>query len=192
MKVNEIFYSLQGEGANTGRAAVFVRLSGCNLRCPFCDTNFKDYVDISEDRIVAEVRKYPADLVVVTGGEPALQLTRSLVDKLHLYGKTVAVETNGTKELPPNVDWVTVSPKAAYVGKSGKPTLKEADEVKVVFDGTHEVSDFGITAKHYYLQPCDTGNETENKRIIEQCVEEIKRNPRWTLSLQTQKIINVR
>ena len=192
MRVNEIFYSIQGEGFHTGTPATFVRFSGCNLKCPFCDTDFKHSVEMSEEEIVDAVRENPSIFVVVTGGEPALQLTYSLVDKLHKAGRYVAVETNGTIKLPCNVDWITVSPKKSYLGDIAEPEYKFADEVKVVFDGKHEVDDYGIIASGYYLQPCDTGNEEENRVITEKCVEFIKKNPKWKLSLQTQKILNVR
>ena len=132
MKVNEIFYSLQGEGYHAGTAAVFVRLSGCNLQCPFCDTQHESGSEMTEDEIVAEVAKYPARLVVVTGGEPSLQLTRGFVNALHDVDKMVAVETNGTHRLPGNVDWITLSPKDAYLGDKAKPVLNYVDEIKVV------------------------------------------------------------
>lgn len=114
MKINEIFYSLQGEGYWTGTPAVFVRLSGCNLRCSFCDTSHENGTQRKEEDIVAEVAKYPAHHVVITGGEPSLFLTHSLVEALHQAGKFVAVETNGTHPLPDNVDWVTLSPKDRF------------------------------------------------------------------------------
>lgn len=194
MRVNEIFYSIQGEGAHSGEAAIFLRLSGCNLRCSFCDTEHQPYQDLTEDEICAEIAKYPANLVVITGGEPTLQLTRSLVDKIHDLGKMVAIETNGTREVPSNVDWVTVSPKEAYVGSVGKPVIKTAQEVKIVFDGKTLYADptWGITAAHYFVQPCDTGDEQRNREIIEHCVNFVKANPKWKLSLQTQKILRVR
>lgn len=193
-KVNEIFYSLQGEGAHAGTAAVFVRFSGCNLHCPFCDTDFMAHEKMTDTDIVKEVVRISngCGFVVFTGGEPALQLTPHLVELLHDEGFSVAVETNGTLALPHNVDWITVSPKADYVGERGTPRLICASEVKVVFDGEHEVSDYGITAAHYFLQPCDTGDKKRNREIISACVEYIKQHPTWRLSLQTQKIINVR
>jgi organic radical activating enzyme len=138
MKVNEIFYSLQGEGCHSGTPAVFVRLSGCNLRCPFCDTRHEHGTEMSVAEVVEAVRQYPAHLVVVTGGEPALQLTPSLVDALHAAGRRVAVETNGTRPLPANVDWVTLSPKDAFLGPQAAPVLTKADELKlgIVFTQT--------------------------------------------------------
>ena len=192
MRVNEIFYSLQGEGYHTGTPATFVRLSGCNLKCPFCDTDFRSSTEMTEEEIVNEVCKNSARLVVITGGEPSLQLTSSLVDRLHAEDKYVAVETNGTNVLPTSLDWVTVSPKQSFVGSGGEPIYHHADEVKVVYDGIHGVTDYGISAPHYFIQPCDTGNEQMNKEIINECVEFVKKNPKWRLSLQTQKILNVR
>lgn len=195
MRVNEIFYSIQGEGFHAGEPAVFIRLSGCNLKCQFCDTEHQTFKEMTEDEICFEVAKYPARLVVVTGGEPTLQLTPSLVGALHRIWKEVAIETNGTNPIPCGVDWVTVSPKSPYVGEIGNPVVKVAQEVKVVMDGEHWPKDltFGISALHYYIQPCDTGDAGKNKRIIAECVEFVKKNPKqWKLSIQQQKILNVR
>lgn len=194
MRVNEIFYSIQGEGAHSGEAAIFVRLSGCNLKCSFCDTEHQPYQDLTEDEICAEIAKYPASLVVITGGEPTLQLTEKLIGKIHELSKTVAIETNGTRPVPRGVDWVTVSPKSLFVGEIGKPVIKTAQEVKIVLDDLHTYDDptFGITAAHYFVQPCDTSDEARNRDIINRCVNFVKENPLWRLSLQTQKILRVR
>ena len=194
MKVNEIFQSLQGEGFHTGTPAVFVRLSGCNLHCPFCDTHHDEGTEMSEQAIVEQAGRYATPLVVVTGGEPALQLTASLVDALHAIGKTVAVETNGTLPLPAQVDWITLSPKDAYLGDKAKPVLNYVDEIKVVFDGEHEPSMYpGIMCTHArFLQPCDTGDPVRNAEIVNAAIEYIKKDPRWKLSLQIHKILNIR
>ena len=193
MKVNEIFYSLQGEGFNTGTPAVFIRFSGCNLECPFCDTRHQEGKEMTEGDIIEEVSRHKASLVVVTGGEPALQLTESLVEMLHLLGKTVAVETNGTVELPKNVDWITLSPKDMFLGEKAAPVLKEADELKVVFDGENEPMFYGnIRINHRFLQPCDTGDAEKNKEITKKTIEFCKEHPQWRLSLQTHKILNIR
>lgn len=192
MKVNEIFHSLQGEGFNTGKSAVFVRLAGCNLQCPFCDTDHTAYEEMTEEQIADCLAQYSANLVVITGGEPALQLTSSLIDRLHAKRKTVAVETNGTLPLPENVDWITVSPKQDFVGEAGKCVITRANEVKVIFDGEHQVSDFGITAEHYFVQPCDTGNLSKNRKIRNLCIDFVKNNPKWRLSLQTHKLLGIR
>ncbi len=195
MRVNEIFYSIQGEGMNTGRPAVFVRLSGCNLKCPFCDTDFSEYIELTVEEIVDEVCSFAGKcrFVVITGGEPTLQDCTPLIDTLQRNGFEVAMESNGTHRAPYNVNWLTISPKTLYVDtEAAKIRQLRCDELKVVFDGVQEPYDFGITAKYYYLQPCDTGDPAKNEAIIQQCVEYIKNHPQWKLSLQTQKILNVR
>lgn len=194
MKVNEIFYSLQGEGFHSGTAAVFVRFAGCNLQCPFCDTDFTSGIEMSEEEIVAAVKGYPAELVVVTGGEPSLQLTETLVEALHQQGRRVAVETNGTHPLPPNIDWITLSPKDMFLGEEAAPVLKEVDELKVVFDGLHQPELYEyIDVRHArFLQPCDTGDPRRNDIIINETIKYIKANPQWRLSLQTHKIVGIR
>ena len=193
MRVNEIFYSLQGEGFHTGTPAVFIRFSGCNLQCPFCDTQHQEGKEMTEGDIIEEVSRYKANLVVVTGGEPALQLTESLVEMLHFLGKTVAVETNGTVELPKNVDWITLSPKDAFLGEKAMPVLREADELKIVYDGENEPKFYGnIKINHRFLQPCDTGDAAKNAEITKKTIEFCKEHPEWRLSLQTHKILNIR
>ena len=192
MRVNEIFYSIQGEGFNTGKPAIFIRLSGCNLNCPFCDTEHQSYKGMTYDEIIEAIHDYPSDLVVLTGGEPTLQGIEPLIQKIHQIGKTVAIETNGTQPMPKGADWITISPKAAFIGERGKPVVDFAMEVKVIFDGEHEPDDCGIAAAHYYLQPCDTGNEEKNHEIIEKLIEYVKGHPKWKISLQTQKILKVR
>lgn len=191
MKINEIFYSLQGEGYHSGEAAVFVRFSGCNLHCPFCDTQHEHGKEMDEEVVVEAVKRYPARLVVVTGGEPSMQLTATLVDKLHSVGKYVAVETNGTLPLPENVDWITLSPKDAYVDNA-EVALNRANELKVVFDGQHEPFGYhSLTTDHRFLQPMDVGAIEENTRIMAATVEYIKQHPEWRLSLQIHKILNI-
>ena len=194
MKVNEIFYSLQGEGYHAGTAAVFVRLSGCNLHCPFCDTQHESGTEMSDDEIVEQVKQYPARLVVITGGEPSLQLTKSLINALHDIDKFVAVETNGTHRLPGNVDWITLSPKDSYLGNEADVVIKIVDEIKLVYDGNHAPSMYpGIMCTHArFLQPCDTGDPVRNAEIIDKTIDYIKKDPRWKLSLQIHKILNIR
>lgn len=179
-KINEIFYSLQGEGYHTGTPAVFVRFSGCNLRCPFCDTQFESGCMMTDEAIVEEVMQYPATLVVLTGGEPSLFVDNALIDKLHSCGKYVAIETNGTHLLPDTIDWVTCSPK-----ENSLLSLKQADEVKVVYQNQPvEVYRELISASHYFLQPCSCKNTQE-------VVDYIKTHPHWRLSLQTHKYIGI-
>ena len=197
MKVNEIFYSLQGEGHFTGTPAVFVRLSGCNLNCDFCDTQHNRGIEMSEDEIIAEVSKFPAYHVVITGGEPTLQLTPSLVNKLHAAGKFVQIETNGTHPLTDGldylIDWVTVSPKYGNV-----PNIQRIDELKVVYDiayPEHIEKLEKVEARFrnaYYLQPCDRYNTEYNETNLASCLKYIMDHPKWKLSLQTHKILNLR
>lgn len=193
-KINEIFYSLQGEGRNTGRPAVFVRFSGCNLMCDFCDTKHQEGQQYSDEEILAEIEKYPTNFVVFTGGEPTLQLDTALCKLLHRHGYEIAIETNGTRPVPDGVDFITCSPKFEFC-KNAAPMLYRADELKVVFLGK-EKSDMslydGFTADYYYLQPCDTGNAKQNKAIVKEAVQYCLDHPHWRISLQTQKIINVR
>lgn len=184
-KVNEIFYSLQGEGYHTGRPAVFIRFSGCNLRCPFCDTDFAAYTEMSAEQIVAEaVRLFPVEnerFCVLTGGEPSLQADEQLVRLLHAERFYIAMETNGTREVPSQIEWVACSPK-----ENSKVTLDFASEVKVVYTGQDiETWRERIAADYYYLQPCSCQN-------TEQVVDYIQQHPWWRLSLQTHKMINIR
>lgn len=199
MKVNEIFNSLQGEGALTGNAAIFIRFSGCNLKCPFCDTEHSSAHETSIEDIMSEIAKYPSKLVVLTGGEPTLQPDLyNLVLKLKQAGKCVAIETNGTRPVPNNIDWITLSPKYPYV-KNAAIVLNKVSEVKVVItdndytDIPRFISKLGleyIKTEHCFIQPCDT-KSVLNDEITKKCVEFIKSNPSWKLSLQTQKILNV-
>lgn len=192
-KINEIFYSIQGEGRWAGRAAVFVRFSGCNLKCPFCDTDFKSYKEYGELDILEAIQKASSScrFVVFTGGEPTLQVDEALIALLHKWGYYLAMETNGTHRLPDGLDWVTCSPKTAFV-KNGETILTAASEIKVVFDGEHQISDFGIDAGEYYVQPCDVQDEKRNAEILKATVDFVKKHPGWQFSLQQQKIINVR
>ena len=132
-RVNDIFYSIQGEGYNTGRAAVFVRFAGCNLRCGFCDTEYDSFREMAGEDIVAEMTQYPARFAVLTGGEPTLQVDETFVDLLHQHGFEVAMESNGTRPAPTNLDWLTVSPKTRE-GWLVKGKGRIPDEMKVIFD----------------------------------------------------------
>lgn len=181
-RVNDIFYSLQGEGRNTGRAATFVRFAGCNLKCSFCDTDFASFREMSNEEIVAKLLNYPTRFVVLTGGEPSLQVDEELINLLHKHDFYIAIETNGTHKLVDGIDWTTCSPK-------GKSAISSCDELKCIYDGTTPPDDHGIEARYYYLQPCDTGNEQQNKEIVANCIEYIKQHPKWRLSLQTHKLV---
>ena len=201
MKVNEIFYSLQGEGRYTGTAAVFVRLSGCNARCPFCDTNHQEGKQMTEREILQSISHYPARHIVITGGEPTMQLTPAFTEMLHKAGYYIQIETNGSLALPDgcDIDWITCSPKDMPI------KIQRIDEVKVLFNiadsnNADRIKRYGdIKAQEYRLQPLDAsmtmqGNDLaeQNKRNLEATIQFILDNPKWKLSLQTHKIINVR
>jgi 7-carboxy-7-deazaguanine synthase (Cx14CxxC type) len=205
--VKEIFYTLQGEGANTGRAAVFCRFSGCNLWsgkeedrsravCQFCDTDFvgtgADGGRFSSPHELAHAveRAWRGSdnerFVVCTGGEPLLQLDDDLVNALHARGFEVAVETNGTRVAPEEIDWICVSPKA------GAPLVqKDGNEIKLVFpqpDAPPEQFE-SLDFDHFFLQPMDGPVVEENTRLaIDYCMK----HPRWRLSVQTHKILGLR
>ena len=202
-RVNEIFYSLQGEGRNTGRAAVFVRFAGCNLSCPFCDTEFDTFREMTAEEIVNTIKSLvPSNqtplpsggvggrlLIVLTGGEPTLQVDEEFVDLLHQHGYEVAMESNGTRPAPMNLDWLTVSPKDSLRG------MRLPDELKVVFDENTDPETYLLPQGNplfLYLQPCDTGDAARNAYIINRCVDYIKAHPQWHLSLQTHKLIDIK
>ena len=205
-KVNEIFYTLQGEGAHSGIPAVFIRFSGCNLRCPWCDTEFADYREMTSDQIIAEICELydlPNErrkMVVMTGGEPGLQVDDALVEALHAAGFFVCIETNGTRPLPVAIDWVTCSPK-----EGTRLALHKVNEVKVVFTGTYdpEVWRSQLEAEHWMLQPLRyTGEwlmmsgidewEDDRNDNLPETVRYILAHPFWRLSVQLHKIAGLR
>ncbi|HET7598679.1 MAG TPA: 7-carboxy-7-deazaguanine synthase [Gemmatimonadales bacterium] len=206
--VKEIFYTLQGEGAQTGRPAVFCRFAGCNLwsgreadrasaTCTFCDTDFVgvdgpgggrfDTADALADAVAAA---WPAagggrPFVVCTGGEPLLQLDAPLVHALHARGFAVAVETNGTLEPPAGVDWTCVSPKAG-----AELRLRRGDELKLVYPqaGAEPERFAELDFRHFFLQPLDGPERERNTRAaLAYCLA----HPRWRLSLQTHKLLGI-
>ena len=207
--VKECFYTLQGEGVQAGRAAVFCRFSGCNLWtgreadradavCTFCDT---DFVGVGPDggkfRTAAELAafvksRWPADaagirpFVVCTGGEPLLQLDRDAIDALHAEGFEIAVETNGTQAPPPGLDWICVSPKA-----SAPLVTTAGDELKLVFPQPSAMPERfeGMDFRHFLLQPMDGPRVAENTAAaLAYCLA----HPRWRLSVQTHKALGIR
>lgn len=195
MRVNESFVSLQGEGYFTGTPAFFLRFSGCNLKCPFCDTQHQTFTEMSEEEIVEEASRHKPRHIVITGGEPALQLTQSLVDKLHEAGFFIQVETNGTLPLPKGIDWVTCSPKGPLFALP----FGECNELKLLYMG----KDFAITnhispllgegsGVRLYLQPLDTGDEMRNRIILRDTIAYILEHPKWSLSLQTHKLLGIK
>lgn len=209
--VKEIFYTLQGEGAQTGRPAVFMRFAGCNLwsglerdreaaQCQFCDTDFVGTDGTSggkyksaEQLAQTVLSQWPKNahikakpLVVCTGGEPLLQLDNDLIYELRAKGFEIAVESNGTVVAPKGINWLTISPKANCPLKQ-----KSGDELKLVYpQDQNQPKDFeDMDFKHLFLQPKDDANHKDN---IDKTIEYIKANPQWRLSLQTHKTTGIR
>lgn len=206
--VKEIFYTLQGEGANAGRPAVFCRFAGCNLwsgreedrskaQCRFCDTDFVGTNGIgggrfaSPDELAAAVAHlWPHDkgsrLVILTGGEPLLQVDAGLVDALHSQGFQIAVETNGTMIPPRGIDWICVSPKAGT-----EWVLREGQELKLVWPQPGFDLDrmLDLQFAHYFLQPMDNEQRDEN---LAACIAQCMAMPPWRLSVQTHKVVGIR
>jgi len=194
-RINEIFYSLQGEGFHTGTPAVFVRFSGCNLKCAFCDTQHQVGVLMSLEAIIAEIKKYPvAPLVVLTGGEPSLFIDEDFVAAIKKEtGKRVAIETNGTRILPSNLDWITFSPKTGFDGGDVEPcVLTQCDELKVVYLGQDLRQYDGIKATHRFLQPCFSDDDTQRQANLKRCVDAVMSHPGWRLSLQVHRFLGIR
>lgn len=218
--VKEIFHTLQGEGANTGRAAVFLRFAGCNLwsgreedraaaTCRFCDTDFIDGARFADAAALAAAvaAVWPGErsetmrngampdraMVVCTGGEPALQLDDALVAALHEAGFAVAIETNGTRPLPAGLDWVCVSPKAGT-----RLAVEAGDELKLVFpqDGAPPAAFEHLGFRHFFLQPMDRpgdgpGDGAGRAEATRAAIAHCLAHPRWRLSLQTHKILGI-
>jgi 7-carboxy-7-deazaguanine synthase (Cx14CxxC type) len=206
--IKEIFYTLQGEGAQTGRPAVFCRFAGCNLWsgreadratavCTFCDTDFVDTDGPGGGRFAsaaalasAVANAWPGDaggvpFVVCTGGEPLLQLDESLLRALHAKGLEIAVETNGTRVPPPGLDWICVSPKAG-----AQLVLRQGDELKLVYpqSGAEPERFEALEFRHFFLQPMDgPAREANTEAALRYCLA----HPRWRLSLQTHKLLGI-
>lgn len=206
--VKEIFFTLQGEGFNTGTPAVFCRFTGCNLWtgreehrsiavCQFCDTDFVGTDGVGGGKFSSAVALAEAverawassgagdRLVVCTGGEPLLQLDEPLVDALHDHGFRVAIETNGTCPSPGGIDWICVSPKAG-----AELVLTSGDELKLIYpqDGLDPADVVGLEFAHRFLQPMDGPDREKNTGLaVAYCLE----NPRWRLSLQTHKYLGI-
>jgi 7-carboxy-7-deazaguanine synthase len=206
--VKELYYTLQGEGAQVGRAAVFCRFAGCNLWsgreedragavCDFCDTDFVGTDGpgggkfAAADNLAAAVEKeWPAGaggqpLVVCTGGEPLLQLDEDLIAAFHARGIEVAIETNGTRPAPAGVDWICVSPKA-----EAELILLSGDELKLVYPQASAMPErfAHLDFRHFFLQPMDGPERERNTQLA---IEYCRAHPQWRLSLQTHKLIGI-
>lgn len=201
-RVNEIFYSLQGEGMRAGTPNVFVRFSGCNLTCRVethgfdCDTEFVSGRTLSLEELLEEIKACfpqksyatgPQYWVILTGGEPALQIDDALIQALASQHWYIAVETNGSIELPAGIPWVTVSPKVA----EHAVRQLHADEVKYVRSHGQGIPKPKCKAKHKLISPA-FNNGALDQRDLEWCIQLVKENPTWRLSVQQHKAWKVR
>ena len=192
LKVNEIFYSVQGEGKYAGAAALFVRLAGCAMGCKWCDTKYAAKVNflMTPAQVLAAAKKYPARRVVLTGGEPCEQNIKPLINLLHKNGYEIHLETNGARDInTAHIFCATVSPKKNALAKM----LKKADAIKLVVEGKTTKSEILKYAKYVnkktslFIQP--EGNKKEN---LAKCLQIIKQNPLVRLSVQLHKLINIK
>lgn len=191
LNVNEIFYSLQGEGGRTGQASIFIRLAKCNLACSFCDTDFERGVKMSLEEVLKEIEKYNCKWIIWTGGEPALQLNDKIVAFFKERDYLQAIETNGTKRIPSGIDYITCSPKQNF--EIVKELIPEVDELRFPIQKGDPLPDISILPKtnRYLLSPI-FDNDKVIQENVDYCISLIKDNPVWALSLQTHKLIGIR
>lgn len=196
LPVMEQFYSIQGEGSNTGRAAYFIRLAGCNVQCFWCDV--KDSWGITQDQLfpvhdlVKKVKEAGADFVIITGGEPAMHDLEVICSELHKNGIEIAIETSGNQDLKGEFDWICLSPKKFDLPVES--VYKSAHELKVIVYNHHDLSWAEEQAQKVdpecklYLQP-EWSNE---KEILPLIINKVKEDQKWNISLQTHKYMNIR
>lgn len=191
LRVNEIFYSLQGEGARAGEPFIFIRLAGCNLNCSFCDTRFGTGTMLSVKEILEIIQQWKCWKILWTGGEPSLQLDQEIVDYFAQQGYEQAIETNGTRPVPKGL-YVICSVKASKeILKANFPD--GVDEIKIPISEGGEIPDISDLpeAKHYYLSPIFDEDRLV-KRNLEYCIKRVLEEQGWNLTLQNHKIWNVR
>lgn len=197
-RIVEIFETLQGEGFNTGMPSIFIRFGKCNLACPWCDTNYNQYETKSLSAIMHTVRSFSAKNIIITGGEPTIQPDLEiLLNQLKNEGYFIAIETNGLKPVPMQIDYIATSPKRLYQKNYLKHHIPYANEVRIVVDG--DVLDFceqienSIKAERYYLSPCEENGVMNMLDTITQLGQLNQRpnRPRWQLSIQTHKIAGI-
>lgn len=195
--VAEIFTTLQGEGYWTGTPAVFVRLSGCNLSCPFCDTDHRSRMKLGPEELADAARSAAPgiEMLVLTGGEPLLQADEALVAALHSRGFRIHLETNGSRPAPEGIDWICLSPKDELFPSEGRVVLEKADEIKLVWACTDDPSKLSrweaFPAQWHFLQPCDASDAAISRANLQACIKTCLEHPLWRLSLQTHKLIGI-
>lgn len=194
LKVNEIFYSLQGEGARVGSANIFIRLQGCKTKDACfasgvrCDTEFESGVEMTLDEIEEKIKEFPSKDIIWTGGEPAQQLNRDIVKFFYVAGYWQAIETSGLFPVPELIDWISLSPKVAE--HVVKKNFDKVSELRYVRHAGQSVPQPAIEAEHYFISPHSDGFSI-NSENLKHCIELVKRNPKWRLSIQMHKIWNI-
>ncbi len=196
MYINEIFYSLQGEGLNSGRAAIFIRLSKCNLSCSFCDTEFESGEKMSLKEIEQKIKDYPSKLIIWTGGEPTLQLKEDTISYFKGLGYEQAIETNGTRPVPKGLDYITCSPKKEAIKLLNKNFPNGVSEFRfpiTEYDAMPPDISLLPKAKAYLLSPVFLGEQLNvlHQPSLKRCIDYILKNPEWKLSLQLHKLIDI-
>ncbi|MEK7431901.1 MAG: 7-carboxy-7-deazaguanine synthase QueE [Cyanobacteriota bacterium] len=185
-KLVEIFYSIQGEGTRVGTPNIFVRFSYCNLSCDFCDTPYNDInLELSEEELIKEIEKFKCKNIIFTGGEPTLQLNDNFLIKMKNKGYYLAIESNGIKEVSNIIDFICISPKSKkinqLIGDELKFVLKKGDFLP------NKIGNF----KNYLISP-EMNYNLPNFDNINYCIDIVKENPSWSLSIQTHKFLNIR
>lgn len=200
MKIVEIFKSIQGEGSNFGKQVIFIRLGNCNLQCPWCDTNWKKYGEISIQEIIEEILKYKCKNVIITGGEPTISNLEPLLKELKDKGYWIAIETNGTNNISYEyIDYIATSPKFIYGPNIIK--LKKANEIRIVVD-TSNKKDFinfcidiknKIKANKYFLSPVEIKGEFKNLALLGEIKQKLKERGagEWEISIQLHKLMKI-
>jgi organic radical activating enzyme len=191
LTVNEIFYSLQGEGNRAGEAAIFIRLAGCNLQCPFCDTAFDTGTVMQAIKIAKQIAGYPSRRIIWTGGEPTLQLTGEITGFFKRYACQQSIETNGTRPVPPFIDYITCSPKGNY--DEIKRLNPRVNEIRLPVKDGDRLPPVNClpAADTYYISPIFTADPATTAANIRHCVQLAKTNPFWRLSVQVHKLIGI-
>ncbi|AFI86385.1 7-carboxy-7-deazaguanine synthase QueE [Aggregatibacter actinomycetemcomitans] len=194
----EIFESLQGEGFNTGMPCIFVRFGKCNLTCPWCDTNYNQFERMTLAQVMEEVRSFSSKNIIITGGEPTIVPNiEILLEQMKSEGYFLAIETNGLKPIPPQIDYIATSPKRLYPNKYERRCIDFAHEVRIVADENVmafcELIEDKIRAERYYLSPCEINGKMNLLETITQLGQLNQRvnRPKWLLSVQTHKLIGI-
>jgi len=186
LNINEIFYSLQGEGIRAGTPNIFIRLCGCNLNCSFCDTEHNSInYQLTIFELYQNIIKYNCNNIIWSGGEPTLQLNFGIIEYFKDLGFFQSIETNGTNEMPNNIDFITVSPKLLI-----KQPNVNINELKYIINKDSNIPNYNLKADYYFLSP-EFKNDKLNYENLDRCIELIKENQKWRLTIQSHKIWKV-